>query len=195
MRFTLTSAALAATLATVASAATFQVQVGQNSTLTFNPPFINATAGDTIQFMFNPKNHTVTQSTFAAPCQAMANGLDSGYKPVTANSTQTPVVIVTVNSTDPVWFFCRQSNHCASGMVFAVNPTANKTFEAYQAAAKASNSTGSTTGSTTGSASSAASTPSSSASTPSSGKNGAITVGAQAGSLLAVVGFVAGLLL
>src|ERR1700761_487775 len=37
----------------------------------------------------------------------------------------------------PLWFFCGQANHCQQGMVFSVNANANKTFDAYLAAAKA----------------------------------------------------------
>jgi len=196
MRFTIASAALA--LATVASAVTIPVTVGQNG-LTFTPSSVNASAGDQIEFVFYPKNHTVTQSTFANPCQQMSNGTDSGFMATNSTSgTQQPGVIVTINNTDPVWFFCRQVNHCQQGMVFAVNPTANKTFAAFQAAANASgssssgnSSTPSTSGSGSGSGSSASSAPSSS----STGKNGAIIVGVRAGGLLAAVGFVAGLLL
>jgi len=206
MRFTLASATLAAALASVASAAnTIQVQVGQGA-LAFTPSSVNATTGDMIQFIFNPKNHTVTQSTFAAPCQAMANGIDSGFMPVAANATQVPSMMVTINSTDPVWFYCRQPGHCGQGMVFAVNPTANKSFAAFQSAAKGSSTgtgtgtsgsstAGSTSPTTTPDGSGGASAPSASASTTSNGKNGAVAIGAQAGSLLAVVGVVAGLLL
>jgi len=195
MRFTVASAALA--LATVASAVTIPVTVGQNG-LSFTPSSVNASAGDQIEFVFYPKNHTVTQSTFANPCQAMSNGTDSGFMPTNSTSgSQQPGVIVTINSTDPVWFYCRQATHCTQGMVFAVNPTANKTFAAFQAAANASgssssggnSSTPSTSGSGSGSAASSA--PSSS----STGKNGAIIVGVRAGGLLAAVGLVAGLLL
>jgi plastocyanin len=218
MRFTFASAALS--LATVASATVFQVQVGQNG-LAFTPSTVNASAGDQVQFIFNPSNHSATQSTFANPCRPMANGSDSGFMPANgANADQAPNVTVLINSTDPVWFFCRQTgyasipvfgfpfrrfcllclpptcSHCLQGMVFAVNPTANMTFDAFQAAARASNSgSGPSTSGSSGSGSPAASSPSSTSSPSGNGKSGAITVGLRTGSLLAVVGFVAGLLL
>jgi hypothetical protein len=47
---------------------------------------------------------------------------------------------VMVNDTTPLWFYCKQTNpapHCGKGMVLAVNPTANSTFEAFQQAANA----------------------------------------------------------
>jgi plastocyanin len=203
MRFALTSAALA-TLATVASAVQTQVIVG-GGPLAYNPPQVTAAVGDTIQFVFMPKNHTVTQSTFATPCEAMPNGLDSGFVPVAANATSTQAFTITVNTTAPLWFYCRQVDHCISGMVFAVNPTANKTFAAFQAAANASGTTNTSaspsassgsSGTGTGSTATGSGASSSPSSTSTSSKpNGALTVGAHAGGLLTVVGFVAGILL
>ncbi|KAI9509609.1 Cupredoxin [Russula earlei] len=208
MRFALASAVLA-TFATTVSAASFNVTVGGPNGFVFSPNQIpTAAVGDTVSFLFLPKNHTVTQSTFAAPCQPMANGMDSGFQPVAANATSAPSFTITVNATTPLWFFCRQTGHCEQGMVFAINPTANKTFAAFQAAANASspngtppsstNTSGSTT-TTTGSSSPTTSTPdasSASASASASAKpNGAVAFGVQAGGILAVVGFTAGLLL
>jgi plastocyanin len=200
MRFALTSAALA-TLATVASAVQTQVIVG-GGPLAYNPPQVTAAVGDTIQFVFMPKNHTVTQSTFATPCEAMPNGLDSGFVPVAANATSTQAFTITVNTTAPLWFYCRQVDHCISGMVFAVNPTANMTFAAFQAAANASGTTNTSaspsasSGTGTGSTATGSGASSSPSSTSTSSKpNGALTVGAHAGGLLTVVGFVAGILL
>ena len=62
--------------------------------------------------------------------------------PVDANATTFPTWSVTVNNTQPLWFYCRQhaptgASHCGAGMVFAVNPgdgvatdMATRTFEA-----------------------------------------------------------------
>jgi plastocyanin len=199
MRFALTSAALSSLVA-LASAASHTVTVG-NGALEFNPSSLTAAMGDTVSFVFYPKNHTVTQSTFPVPCQPMANGIDSGFQSVAANATAAPSFSVTVNQTTPLWFFCRQTGHCEQGMVFAINPTANKTFAAFQATANASSPTdgappanASTSGS--GSGSSTPTTSSSSGSSSASSKpNSALTVGAHAGGLLAVVGFAAGILL
>lgn len=209
MRFAFTSATFAA-LATVASAVTTQVIVG-GSGLAYTPNQVTAAVGDIVQFVFMPKNHTVTQSSFATPCQALPGGQDSGFVPVAVNATSTQAFTVTVNSTNPMWFYCRQFGHCQAGMVFAINPTANKTFAAFQAAANASGATTSAspsatsgtsgTGSSAGTASTAdtGSTGTAAASSPSSTSttkpNGALTVGAHAGGLLTVVGFVAGILL
>jgi plastocyanin len=110
MHFSLASVVLA-TLASTASAANFQVNVGANSALAFTPSSVNASTGDTVTFVFNPKNHTVTQSSFAAPCQPMSGGVDSGFQPVTANASNVPSFSVTVNSTTPIWFYCKQTGY------------------------------------------------------------------------------------
>ncbi|KAI0086386.1 Cupredoxin [Irpex rosettiformis] len=121
-----------------AFAANIQVVVGGNSTLTFAPNSITAQAGDTIDFVFVAGNHSVTQSTFANPCQSNG-GLDSGFQPIAQGATSAMQFSVNVtDATTPLWFFCRQSapkNHCQNGMVFAVNPTADKSFSAFQTAA------------------------------------------------------------
>jgi plastocyanin len=108
MRFAFTSAAIA-TLATAASAAQFNVTVGAGGILAYSPSSINASVGDTVTFIFNPKNHTVTQSTFTAPCEPMVGGIDSGFMPVAANATSDPTMEITVNATTPLWFFCHQT--------------------------------------------------------------------------------------
>ncbi|KZT39687.1 hypothetical protein SISSUDRAFT_984497, partial [Sistotremastrum suecicum HHB10207 ss-3] len=106
------------------------------------PSNITANPGDTVSFEFVTKNHTVTQSTFAAPCSQLVNattgavGINSGYQPVAANATVVPSWTFQVLDTNPLWFFCLQGSHCQQGMVFSINATPNKTFEAFQAAAK-----------------------------------------------------------
>lgn len=131
-----------------------QVVVGNsNGSLTFDPAFVAAQPRDTISFQFHQKNHTVTQSTFDAPCLAKTGGLDSGFQAVAANATDFPVWNVTVNDTAPLWFFCEQhkpdgSSHCGAGMVFAVNPVQDsaRNFTAYQSLAQTLNGTNTTGG-------------------------------------------------
>ncbi|KDQ60913.1 hypothetical protein JAAARDRAFT_31912 [Jaapia argillacea MUCL 33604] len=206
MRFTSFIAALVLpVLAVSAQSKTITVIVGGNSSLTFNPSSVTAAVGDTIAFQFQSKNHTVTQSTFANPCTQMTTpveGIDSGFQPVAANATSFPQYSFTMtNASAPLWFYCKQTGHCGKGMVFAVNPTANKTFAAFQAAAEASGATasGSTygspaatgaTGATPGASGTGAASPSASAKS-----SGALRVGGSAAGVLTVVGLVAGLAL
>lgn len=90
---------------------------------------------NSIQYLSRSKNHSVTQSTFANPCTQAPGGVDSGFRLVTENPTEIPSWGITLNDTTPLWFFCAQTNpvnHCQAGMVFAINPTPDKTFDAFQ---------------------------------------------------------------
>lgn len=134
------------------------ILVGANSTLTFSPPSIQAMAGDTIDFTFLSKNHSATQSTFANPCTLAPGGVNSGFQPVSANSSMTMQWSITLDAksaSSPLWFFCAQTNpanHCHAGMVFAINANANKTFEQFKANAMNSSapSSGANSSTTTG---------------------------------------------
>jgi len=136
-----------------------KIIVGGTS-LTFQPANITAQPGDTITFEFHQKNHTATQSSFAAPCQKLASastsgqvGFDTGFMAVSSDATTFPTFTIHVNDTAPIWAYCRQAGHCGQGMVFAANAneSSTKSFEAFQALAMnlngtSSNSTSSSTG-------------------------------------------------
>jgi hypothetical protein len=49
------------------------------------------------------------------------------------NTTSIPTFTITVNGTGPEWFYCAQAKHCQSGMVFAINPTSEKTLAGFKA--------------------------------------------------------------
>src|SRR5579862_6344913 len=59
------------------------VQVG-NGGLKFSPDSLTANAGDSVEFQFNPLNHSVVQSSFQAPCVPSSNALFSGFVPVSS---------------------------------------------------------------------------------------------------------------
>ncbi|KAF9064166.1 hypothetical protein BDP27DRAFT_179643 [Rhodocollybia butyracea] len=84
-----------------AKAATFNVQVGANDTLSFNPSFLTGVSdGDTVNFQFVSGNHSVVQSTFEAPCTAA--GVSSGFQNVAdPNGSEFP----TWSPTSKVSFF------------------------------------------------------------------------------------------
>jgi len=219
MQFIKTAAFIVAA-AGFASAADHLVLVGDGG-LVFNPTSVTAAVGDNVIFEFRAKNHTVTQSSFAQPCNflqtANGPGVDSGYQPVAAGATSFPQWSITVdNATAPLWFYCAQKNpasHCQAGMVFAINPTAEKSFDAFLANAKASGSaSGSSSPSGTPSATATLPTASGfstsksgSTSVPSAtntgtsapGNNGALgtKVDSRVATLLAAVGLFAGLIL
>lgn len=223
MQFIKTAVFIAAT-AGFASAADHLVLVG-DSGLVFNPTSVTAAVGDNVIFEFRAKNHTVTQSSFAQPCTflqtANGPGVDSGYQPVPAGATNFPQWNITIdNATAPLWFYCAQknpANHCQAGMVFAINPTAEKSFDAFLANAKASGSasgSSSAPGGASGTGAATATLPtasgfstskSGSTSAPSAsntgtsapGNNGALgtKVDSRVATLLAAVGLFAGLIL
>ncbi|KIJ35809.1 hypothetical protein M422DRAFT_780437 [Sphaerobolus stellatus SS14] len=146
MHFSLV-ATLLAFAASSAAQTTHTVTVGANGTLAFSPSNITVAMGDKVAFQFMAKNHTATQSTFADPCvPASINGsagVDSGFMAIPANNSlqagQFPTWTITVNTQSPIWFHCAQTipkNHCQAGMVFSINATPEKSFDAYLATAE-----------------------------------------------------------
>ncbi|KAF9510713.1 hypothetical protein BS47DRAFT_1331597 [Hydnum rufescens UP504] len=113
-------------------AATVNITVGANNSISFDPPSVNASVGDTILFTFMSGNHSVISSSFMYPCFPSGN-ISSPFFPVTARSTRAYTFRFVVNSTAPIWLHCAQLGHCQSGMVAAVNaPTTGNTFSLYQ---------------------------------------------------------------
>jgi plastocyanin len=115
------------------------VMVGQSGQLTFTPPSIVANVGTNVTFMFMSKNHSIAQSSFGDPCTPLPNGFAADFFPVSPDNTNFPTVTIAVTTNTPIWFFCPQTNpanHCKAGMVGAINPTPDKTFETFQAIAK-----------------------------------------------------------
>jgi len=99
------------------------VTVGAGGGLVYSPPTVNASTGDVVTFMFQAA-HTVTQSTFAAPCAPLANdtGHVVGFNSDVRTAGGTYSVIVTEGA--PIWFYCGIPGHCQAGMVGSINPPA-----------------------------------------------------------------------
>ncbi|PYH94475.1 hypothetical protein BO71DRAFT_281748, partial [Aspergillus ellipticus CBS 707.79] len=100
------------------------VHVGSQITPAFNPNRLNANIGDQITFEFHGLNHTLTESTLEEPCMAK-NEFDTGFSQFNPDNKIGLSLVLTVNSLDPRWFFCKQdvpSSHCHEGMVFGLNP-------------------------------------------------------------------------
>jgi plastocyanin len=187
----------ALTCALAASAANITVQVGAGG-LNFNPTNVKAAVDDMIIFQFVGGTHSVTQSTFGAPCQNMTPpGVDSGIKTTAAGATQFEQWAFKVDKTDPLWFYCRVGQHCANGMVFAVNPTADKTYDQFSANAKGSGASPSGSSSGGGSGAPPSPTGSGGSSAPSPRpSNGALQMtGNGAVGILTALGLLAGLTL
>ena len=117
-----------------------------NGSLKYYPDNIQAAPGSVVQFQFHPKNHTITESSFAEPCKPMAAnltsptrpGLKSGFVPVMGTESTTPVYNVLINDTKPIWLYCGQGPHCQKGMSMVINQnmsSPDKTIEKYKEAA------------------------------------------------------------
>lgn len=135
--------------------ATHNVVVGANGDLVYGPNQLNAAIGDIIRFDFNSTNHTVTQSSFAAPCSPLAGGFNTGFNQVNKlNHTGVIFLDFEVKVDTPLWFYCAQTvkvSHCHKGMVLGVNPAGKFPAFLSMATATATSSTSSMPLSTGGS--------------------------------------------
>ncbi|KAK5131390.1 hypothetical protein LTR16_000808, partial [Cryomyces antarcticus] len=103
---------------------THSVEVGAQGDLIFAPNQLEAAVGDIVNFRFLKLNHTLTQSSLDKPCTAV-NGFDTSFVHLNPYNRTNDILSFMVQSTNPAWFFCRQSipkSHCNAGMVFAINP-------------------------------------------------------------------------
>ena len=62
-----------------------QINVGQGG-LKFDPQFVDAPANSVVTFNFVGGNHSVSQSSFATPCEPVDGGFSSGFVPVGNNT-------------------------------------------------------------------------------------------------------------
>jgi len=119
-----------ALFSSAAAKTVWDVQVSDKAAdLTFTPAITHAEPGDSVRFHYNPKNHSVTQSSFAQPCTPLKGGFNSGFFAVGVNDTIQPTFTITVNDSKPIWIHCEQAagtnaSHCGNGMVAAINPGA-----------------------------------------------------------------------
>ncbi|KAF1850020.1 uncharacterized protein K460DRAFT_400112 [Cucurbitaria berberidis CBS 394.84] len=120
------------------------IATGMAPVLGYSPESITAAVGDMVMFVFMQKNHTVTQSTFAEPCKKMEGGMDSGFMPNPEGKAGVNWNM-TVETTEALWFYCKQQNgiHCGKGMVFSINAatTGDKTMSAFKQLAVGTNGT------------------------------------------------------
>ncbi|KAF8253938.1 hypothetical protein K440DRAFT_618470 [Wilcoxina mikolae CBS 423.85] len=105
-----------------AAAVTHKVTVGGSAGLVYTPEFVSAAPGDTVMFDFLSRNHTVTQSTLDLPCLFKTGGQKSGFRFNPDSIPGKETFSIVVPDSEPKWYFCAQANHCAQGMVFAINP-------------------------------------------------------------------------
>ncbi|KAF8271144.1 Cupredoxin [Lactarius quietus] len=112
------------------------VTVASGGSLVYNPSNFTAANGTSVTFVFANAPHSVTQSSFEDPCTylAAANGSSGGFD--SGLQTGKEFTITITNDQAPIWFFCKEANHCGSGMVGSINaPTSGNTADAFLAAA------------------------------------------------------------
>lgn len=118
---------------------THSVVAGLGGALVFNPDNVVAEVGDVVEWHFLPKNHSVAQSSFAAPCVPDADvpvPFFSGFQP-TASGQAADVFQIIVEDPSPIWYYCAQTvgSHCQMGMAGVINQNFNSanTLAAYKA--------------------------------------------------------------
>ncbi|KAK0641827.1 hypothetical protein B0T16DRAFT_220990 [Cercophora newfieldiana] len=125
---------LVAGFAALATAATIQISVGKDG-IVYTPNSVTAAVGDVIEYQFFPPTHSVVMADFDSPCTpAKTGGFFSGAF-TTSSGMNNTVFQVTVNSTDPIFFYCGFPTHCESGMVGVINPSTDQTLDAFQSKA------------------------------------------------------------
>jgi plastocyanin len=115
------------------SSSTVSVDVGEKG-FTFDPDTINIPIGGVVEFHFYPGDHSVVQAAFNNPCHPLSDTSFFSGDMADANDGK-PVWSLTVNDTDPIWFYCGQVGHCQAGMVGVINPSGSDTLEAFKSAA------------------------------------------------------------
>ncbi|KAG6865310.1 hypothetical protein C0991_003613 [Blastosporella zonata] len=130
----------------LAFGAEYLVGVGKDETtgkkgLGFDPSVIHPAVGDTIVWEFRSGQHSVVpnfpstlESTFENPCVGNG-GINTGVQTVSdsvsVDASGLPTYTVTVNSTDPQWFFDEAGGLCSQGAVLAINPSSTQTAAAF----------------------------------------------------------------
>lgn len=98
------------------------------------------------EFNFYPTNHTVIRADYGYPCVPYEKilgaghpGFWSGWEPVDTILDNPPNWSVTINDTDPVFFYCGAPGSCITyGMVGVINPNASTSLEKQRQLAEAS---------------------------------------------------------
>jgi plastocyanin len=129
------------TTSTSPTAKTWTINVGKGDH-TFRPDTIQANIGDTIEFDFFPANHSVVRAEYQYPCIPYELtgkgkvGFFSGFHPVDAILDDPPTWSVTVNDSDPIFFYCSAPGSCLDyQMVGVINPNASVSLQTQKQAA------------------------------------------------------------
>lgn len=123
------------TTSTYTGITTHTIAAGQNG-FSFTPATVQADVGDVIEWQFYPSNHSVARAAYEYPCIPYEDvgtgnvGFWSGFEPVSQILEDPPNFQVTVNDSNPIFFYCSAPGACINdGMVGVINPTANETLQ------------------------------------------------------------------
>ncbi|PTU21876.1 hypothetical protein P175DRAFT_0405875, partial [Aspergillus ochraceoroseus IBT 24754] len=120
-----------------AASATHTIQVGpRESPHQYVPHSISANVGDVVVFQFYPRNHSVVQADYNAPCipangDYFFSGIFDTFDEVNGQLVgDPPTWSWTVDRSEPTFFYCTAIDSCLeNGMVGAINPNASMTWQ------------------------------------------------------------------
>ncbi|KAL6237065.1 hypothetical protein BDW75DRAFT_249534 [Aspergillus navahoensis] len=123
--------------------ATHTIQVGpKEDPHGYVPHSLNASVGDLIVFEFYPRNHSVVQADWKAPCMPadgdyFFSGIKNDFDEVNGQVVgELPTWNWTVDREEPTFFYCTGRDSCiGNGMVGVINPNKTQTWESQQKAA------------------------------------------------------------
>lgn len=120
---------------TSAPAATYTIDVGADG-LNYSPRIYNdVPVGSVIEYRFYPLNHSVARASYGEPCIPYEDsvlggvGFWSGFQPIDLVTNDPPIFHVTINDTEPVFFYCSAPGACFDGMIGVINPNSTQTFD------------------------------------------------------------------
>ncbi|KAL2794370.1 hypothetical protein BJX66DRAFT_202041 [Aspergillus keveii] len=199
------------TSTTSAAAETHTIKVGpKEDPHGYVPHSLTANVGDLVVFEFYPRNHSVVQAGWKAPCipadgDYFFSGIKNEFEEVNGQVVgRLPTWNLTIERDEPIFFYCTGTDSCiVNGMVGAINPNSTMSWDSQHSAAldspymllpgqsmpaegETNNPGTGTTPHTTGTATSNPNTSSSSSSHSSSG----LGAGAIAGIVISAVAFV-----
>ncbi|KAF8265372.1 hypothetical protein EI94DRAFT_1735933 [Lactarius quietus] len=90
------------------------VDVAPSGSLVYNPANITAANGTSVTFERSSFCHTIyvrKSCTYLAAANGSSGGFDSGLQ------AKKEFTITITNDQEPIWFFCKESDHCGLGMV------------------------------------------------------------------------------
>ncbi|KAL4781807.1 hypothetical protein BJX76DRAFT_349889 [Aspergillus varians] len=106
------------------------------------PHELEANVGDLIVFEFYPRNHSVVQADWKAPCMPadgdyFFSGIKNDFKEVNGQVVgKLPTWNWTVEKDEPTFFYCTGTDSCiVNGMVGVINPNTTRTWESQNKAA------------------------------------------------------------